>query len=84
MYEWFTFVEVPGFYYWRCKAMDKNHVMIIQVTRYRYPNTDGHNVFHAQVLLPTSGSAYDYKFNGPIEDIPKGEFWGPLPQITEK
>ena len=79
MSEWIIDVVETGLYYWRCRGMGQNHVLLIQVSKYIMPNTAGHRIFHAEALLPVSGSAYEYKFTGKIEEMPEGEFWGPLP-----
>jgi hypothetical protein len=67
-----------GFYYWRAAEMDSCHVIVIQVSEYKYKDAPGR--LHVQALIPVGGSAFGdkYSFYGPIENIPSGEWFGPL------
>ena len=68
-----------GFYYWRAPDMNKNHVIVVQVAECKYPEI-APGKFHVGMLVPTTGLGYyDYCYDGRIEDMPKGKFWGPLP-----
>jgi hypothetical protein len=74
-------IEKPGFYYWQSERMaekDKRQVIIVQISGYKIKKPD--RKFHAEMCLPVSGSAYDYDYNGPLEEMPTGKFWGPLPE----
>ena len=78
LHEWDKYTYGPGFYYWRGSGMAKNHVIVIQLSEYANPEIAPGRL-HVIMLLPVGGSAYNYKYDGPIEKMPKGKFLGPIP-----
>jgi hypothetical protein len=76
-------IETTGFYYWRSFHMWKTnplHVIVTQISKLRGKNND-FKEFHIEMLLPVTGSAYDYNYSGPLRGL-HGKFWGPLPIPT--
>ena len=69
-----------GFYYWQAASMDRRHVIVVQVSEYKYKKSSPGRL-HVQALIPVSGSAFGdtYSFNCPIENVPSGQWFGPLP-----
>lgn len=76
---WKKEITEPGFYYWQGNKMTHEHVIVIQVSEYKYPK-EAPGRLHVEMLLPVLGCAYDYSYEGPIEKMPKGRWWGPLPR----
>ena len=67
----------PGLYLWKSKLMAKNHFIVVQISEYANPEI-APGRFHAEMLLPVSGGMYHYEYDGPIEKMPRGKFYGPL------
>jgi len=68
-----------GYYYWQSQRMERSHIIVVQVSEYLHPEI-APGRFHVGMMLPVNGLGfYDYKYEGPIEKMPKGQFWGPLP-----
>ena len=68
-----------GFYYWKCNAMKPRHVIVVQISKFKYPEVEGE--FHAGMLLPKYGGYYNYNYDGPLDEFEpiNGFWWGPLP-----
>jgi len=74
---WDEYIYGPGIYYWRSYTMAKQHFIMLQIAEYKFPD-DAPGRLHVEMLLPVGGSAYDYNYSGPIENMPDGEYWGPI------
>ena len=77
--KWMDDPTGPGFYYWQSPTMNTNHIIVVYVSEYKYPEI-APGKFHVGMMLPVNGLGYyNYKHEGPIEKMPAGQFWGPLP-----
>ena len=78
--KWLSFPTGPGFYYWQSPSMNKDHIIVVQVTEYKHPEI-APGKYHVGMMLPVNGLGYyNYNYDGPIGKMPKGRFWGPLPR----